>query len=39
MEMIYMEARLFMKMMDRFEAFANKANAICGNTNKIGIES
>lgn len=39
MEMIYMEARLFKKMMERFEAFANKVNAICGNTNRIGIES
>ena len=39
MEMIYMEARLLLKMMDGFEAFANKANAICGNTNRIGIES
>ena len=38
MEMIYMETRLFKKMMDRFEAFANKANAICGSNIK-GIES
>lgn len=39
MEMIYMEARLFKKMMDGFEAFVNKANAICGNNNRINIES
>lgn len=39
MEMIYMEARLFKKMMERFEEFANKANALCGNNNRIGIES
>ena len=38
MEIIYMEARLFKKMMDRFEAFASKANAICGNNMK-SIES
>ena len=39
MEMIYMEARLFKKMMDRFDAFVNKANAVCGKSNMKGIES
>ena len=39
MEMIYMEARLFKKMMDRFDTFANKVNAACGKTNIQGIES
>lgn len=38
MEMIYMETRLFKKMMDQFEAFIHKANAICGSNIK-GIES
>lgn len=36
--MIYMELRLFKKMMERFEAFTHKANAICGSNIK-GIES
>lgn len=39
MEMIYMETQLFKKMMDRFEAFASKVNAICGKTNTQGLES
>lgn len=39
MEMIYMEARLFKKMMDRFEIFAGKVNTACGKTNIQGIES
>lgn len=39
MEMIYMETRLFKKMMDRFEAFASKVNAICGKTNAQRLES
>lgn len=39
MEMIYMEDRLFKKMMDRFDTFANKVNAACGKTNIQGIES
>lgn len=39
MEMIYMEARLFKKMMDRFETFTGKVNAACGKTNIQGIES
>ena len=33
MEMIYMEAKLFMKMMERFEVFASKVNTICGKNN------
>jgi hypothetical protein len=32
MEMIYMEAKLFKKMMGRFEVFANKVNGVCGKT-------
>lgn len=39
MEMIYMEVRLLKKMMDRFDAFVNKANAVCGKSNMKGIES
>lgn len=39
MEMIYMEARLFKNMMDRFDTFANKVNAVCGKTNTQGVES
>lgn len=39
MEMIYMDARLFKKMMDRFDTFVNKANAVCGKSNVKGIES
>ena len=39
MEMIYMEVRLFKKMMDRFDTFANKVNAVCGKTNTQGVES
>ena len=39
MEMIYMEAKLFMKMMERFEVFASKVNTICGKNNFRGIES
>ena len=39
MEMIYMEARLFKKMLGQFEAFANRVNAVCGKTNTQGVES
>lgn len=39
MEMIYMEAKLFKKMMERFEVFANNVNAICGKNNFPSIES
>lgn len=39
MEMIYMEAKLFMKMMERFEVFASKVNTICGKNNFRSMES
>lgn len=39
MEMIYMEARLFKKMMERFEVFANKVNVVCRKNNMQSIES
>lgn len=39
MEMIYMEAKLFMKMMERFEAFASKVNTICEKNNFRSMES
>lgn len=32
MEMIYMEAKLFMKMMERFEVFASEVNTIVEKT-------
>lgn len=38
MEMIYMEAKLFMKMMERFEVFASKVNTICGKNNFRSME-